>query len=500
MNCLLTSYLSFFYSLLYEWKELDSHEKSICVSSIKESYPKIKGFLSGTDISHLAAFVHAFEIVDGNINVNAEKVYNAYYLCSNCELKNKKCMCYNCDPIIKDFYLLCASALFDTSEISRVDSNWIHDIKSISNESKIKLTPIDPKIALHLNVPRETITKQYIKKLNARFAVEQDYLLVLKSMSSSSPWMYNHTTNRKFSGGGFFLKWQGIGIAIDPGYNFIDNFHNYGCNITDIDYIIITHNHIDHNHDIRIIDDTNKCCWSSSHHVINWIMDKSTYDSNKYYLEDFSTSDGKACNILKCYDSASKTKLFPISSDCKLKVFPTFHIETDTGYSEDSFGIKLDFYSNGNYVSSLGYTSDSKYDYSLVESLKTSDIMIANISGIYEDDIKKLSFKKRHLGYHGCFNLLKELKDSVKLFLLSEFWSGNDDIRFDVAKYMKSELDSMYPDNNIKLYPADTGMRISLHDYGIKCSICKQYSTDTQVIRPKEDYDTLEYICSNCIL
>ena len=55
-------------------------------------------------------------------------------------------------------------------------------------------------------------------------------------------------------GGGYFVRaWAGdekkgryIGIVIDPGYNFLENFFNEGFTIADIDLVVLTHAHPDH--------------------------------------------------------------------------------------------------------------------------------------------------------------------------------------------------------------------------------------------------------------
>ena len=52
--------------------------------------------------------------------------------------------------------------------------------------------------------------------------------------------------NRTSVGGGYFIWHEGIGIVIDPGYNFLENFYRAGGSITDIDKVIITHAHDDH--------------------------------------------------------------------------------------------------------------------------------------------------------------------------------------------------------------------------------------------------------------
>ncbi|MCM1258975.1 MAG: hypothetical protein NC307_14140 [Roseburia sp.] len=54
-----------------------------------------------------------------------------------------------------------------------------------------------------------------------------DGCIILKGMSSSTPSLLNsiYDTNQ-YSGGGFYLRHNGIGIAIDPGYHFLDNLHH----------------------------------------------------------------------------------------------------------------------------------------------------------------------------------------------------------------------------------------------------------------------------------
>lgn len=51
-------------------------------------------------------------------------------------------------------------------------------------------------------------------------------------------------------GGGYYLCWRGKGIVIDPGYDFIQNFYDEGFSIEDIDAIVVTHSHPDHDDDL----------------------------------------------------------------------------------------------------------------------------------------------------------------------------------------------------------------------------------------------------------
>lgn len=54
-------------------------------------------------------------------------------------------------------------------------------------------------------------------------------------------------------GGGYFLKVDGVGIVIDPGFNFIKNYKDTGNYFRDIDVVLISHAHDDHTADLESI-------------------------------------------------------------------------------------------------------------------------------------------------------------------------------------------------------------------------------------------------------
>lgn len=501
MDCLLLPYYNYLFSLIYNWENMDDKTKMRNIeSTIKCTKELEKLFKNSKSLLHIQHYTNTFKIDNNSVKLNLEELYMAYDTSKDCNL------CCSCNNILSDFYCLCAGELFSKDSIIRFNEEWNKKIETISIESKTNLTPIDKKLLCHINVHRDSIISQYINKTqrNRSLNYEDNFLLILKGMSSSSPWIYNNTTNRKFSGGGFFIRWNGLGIAIDPGYNFIDNLHENRLNIYDIDIVIVTHNHIDHNHDIRLIDDLNKCSWRKTKHKIKWYLDESTYNASKYFLEDFSTINSKdtsdESNIIEYKEQTSIRKEFQINENCKIIIFPTFHIQNDSAFSNDSFGIKIDLLREGKIHASLGYTSDTHYEPSITNHLKGSNIIIANISGIYEDDIKKINYKKRHLGYFGCYSLIKGVEDTLKLFLISEFWSGNDDIRFDIAKHLQSECRENSSNKKIKVLPADIGMKVSLEQTYVKCDMCDDYSCSSHAIRPKEDFSSIKYICDGCIL
>ena len=122
-----------------------------------------------------------------------------------------------------------------------------------------------------------------------KFKTVDNKLIVLKGMSSSTPAILNGAFGtQSYHGGGLYLNWFGFGIAIDPGYHFIENLHANGLSILDIDAVVITHEHIDHTNDIRILDDLNYNLssylrGSINEHKIKWYVDSVTYDICRIY-------------------------------------------------------------------------------------------------------------------------------------------------------------------------------------------------------------------------
>ncbi|MBU1230392.1 MAG: hypothetical protein KKA55_08770 [Proteobacteria bacterium] len=76
------------------------------------------------------------------------------------------------------------------------------------------------------------------------FAPQASVLLVLRKWNSFTPIIMDGDESDR--GGGYFLFHQGIGLVMDPGYDFIEQFHYAGGRIHDITHIAITHAHDDH--------------------------------------------------------------------------------------------------------------------------------------------------------------------------------------------------------------------------------------------------------------
>ena len=79
---------------------------------------------------------------------------------------------------------------------------------------------------------------------DSRFDADASFLLVLREWNSFTPALPAEGESDR--GGGYFLRHEGEGVVIDPGYDFLENFARAGGRIRDIDHIVVTHAHDDH--------------------------------------------------------------------------------------------------------------------------------------------------------------------------------------------------------------------------------------------------------------
>lgn len=337
-----------------------------------------------------------------------------------------------------------------------------------------------------IDTHKKTVHEYYKMRCEREGFIREDcYFINLKGLSSSSPIIYNNTFGTQFRGGGFYFRWNGIGVAVDPGLYFVTNMHEFGLNIQDIDAVVITHNHLDHMGDMQLLVDLEYQIKPAS--TIKWYVCQEIFSPNSSNPNFTLVSPGKD------YD---------ISDTIKFHATPTRHInDSGAGYLTTTFGCLFRLLGGPGCSSrkwSLGYTSDTTYWSGMEHDYEGMDLLVANISSIREKDLLMEEQNPAHLGFTGCVKLLQGLEQSPTLLLLSEFWNGIEDIRFTVSKQLRRLSRRKGVDTSV--LPTEIGMRISLETLGVKCSSCGTYTKHIALIRPSTPFGKLEYLCENCIL
>lgn len=425
------------------------------------------------------------------------------YMGSEPSTEIKKCNlcqpCYNCQLY---FWEELGELFFGISNLQK-ESGQYFPIRSLPE-----------KIARHLE-PSVGMADMYCANVRRRDIDVTNKLVVLKGMSSSTPATLNNIFDTdKFDGGGHFLNLGGYGVVIDPGYHFMKNLHHFGLNVFDIQAVIITHGHIDHNNDMRLLDDLNSLLanyrdTSEEQGKLKWYLDETSYKIAKV-LQKKESGFLRDKNLLYCitdeksFSNFDSTEAYPIgqlielTETVQLQTFQTQHIYDDSvnDYCPQTFGCSFTFQGAGE-ERKIAYTSDTRFFPDLVQKVCGADVLIANISSIYEDDYMLVKEKIKHLGYYGCYYLIKGIQKcekKPKFVLISEFWNGKGDLRYDVTSQLSKELSS----KDIHILPAENGMVIDVKVLKMQCSQCGSFSNNIIIKRPANLEERVDVICENC--
>lgn len=139
--------------------------------------------------------------------------------------------------------------------------------------------------------------------------------VVLRRWQSTNPKL-PRPRGQQLRGGGYYLLWYGKGIVIDPGFDFIQNFYDEGFSMADIDAVIITHTHPDHDDDLLNITTLIRE-WNQFHYEIgdkkntkdlDFLLNDSAHQKFSSWLQASGVKIGRVMSLpLTRWDKDSKS-------------------------------------------------------------------------------------------------------------------------------------------------------------------------------------------------
>ena len=330
---------------------------------------------------------------------------------------------------------------------------------------------------------------------------KKDIFMCLKGFASSTPIVNSAAFENDCVGGGFYFRYNNLGIAVDPGIGFIKQMHKYNLFINDINVVIVTHPHLDHNCDVASI---SSLCYDYN----NFIKRRKSF-FEKYFQYNFPAShkikwilDEQTSN--NCRDILDKQETLLMSDACNnvglnlgngvvLYTTQSHHIINN----DHTYSLKF-LFNSSNGVNNLmwGYTSDTTYGgksdnlYAFFQGVSN---LIFNISDFYKNDFVAKKQKSNHLGFSGSNELLKDINPSVAL--ASEFCCSSGDYRYEIVKALRESSACK------QIYPIDPGFSMAIDGSWISCSICggKANIKSIRFARPKNEYGKICFICNECL-
>jgi len=320
------------------------------------------------------------------------------------------------------------------------------------------------------------------------------FFYFLQRWSSINPSLPRPSTF-KMKGGGYFITFKGKGIAIDPGFNFVENLYSEGFSISDIDCVIVTHDHIDHTADIDTILSLHYKRYKISQEkkCLTLLLNPST--SARYSFID--NQDPGLFNERKLTPEDKRREVF---EDFAIEAKETQHLDIFSPRFSNSIGLILVFYPGLENEFKIGITGDTQYRKDIIDQFIDVDILIAHINGtpfeeltqyckinpLQDENIKNLLSEMRkkgfgsvineiiyslksdpndeHMHLHGVLETYKSFierdldSDKERLFIVSEISEEMGSYRHKVATSINQQFTNQ--SNKVRVLTADIGMAI----------------------------------------
>lgn len=315
---------------------------------------------------------------------------------------------------------------------------------------------------------------------------------------------------------GFYLKWHGKGIVINPGRNFLEQFHKAGFHITDIDIVVVTQ--IDHDSyaDVKEIYELNYQLnkINTELQIIHYYLNHKAYLELSHILKPNFKQERNAIHGLELFVDSPDVEKVDLTSEITLNYFPTSTKEALSHYHGDKtrpqrptnspLGIRLDLRSPGSERKSLkiGYISGTPWSPLLGHHLGSCDILFAGFGHTHINDFSKLNYNEACLGYYGTYSLSEEVKP--QLLLCCEFDGRDGDIRLEVSRKLRQELHPTGDSTELPqvILPADTGLHVDLKNLQVRCSVSQEMVSPAlvRVVKSGEAFSNLLYLSPGCLL
>ncbi len=346
-------------------------------------------------------------------------------------------------------------------------------------------------------------------------------------------------------GGGYLVRaWTGehyVGVAIDPGYNFLENLFNEGFTISDIDVVMITHAHPDHTENLTNLftllfernrrlkkEEMEDSIATPREHRISLAMTEGVFSrfqphlrAAREYIRDIVVLKAKGWRgsvaseqeIAVCVD-AGECRLSLGNMGRGMNAVFSFHATRAwhiDNTDHDSIGVVITREDQGCHQRfRLGVLGDTRYREDLHTEYRDCNVIVAHLGSLVRmssdgdvDDYSRekmhnLLYTENHLYLPGLRRLIcdlsKQRSRGVPIVVLSEFGEElRGGLRADLARRLS--FSTKFP-----VVPADVGLRIDIAQGTVFCSLCHRYvepkMIDVECVMPGEE--ALGYVCKDC--
>ncbi|MCB1212707.1 MAG: hypothetical protein KDK40_00245, partial [Chlamydiia bacterium] len=368
---------------------------------------------------------------------------------------------------------------------------------------------------------QDALVTHYIEQFESRKKSQDYFLLILNGWSEHQATqtrdlkkMPHQIDPRIFSEGfentegGYFIRWQGKGIAVNPGRQFLDSLHRSGLSVRDIDFVVVTRQNPEAFEDVKAIHQINyklNAVKSDRLHLINYYLHQNAY---RYLGSDLKANFKQEKNSVHCLDfylDSPELEKVTLFEGCVLQYFPTTlsEINLKKGKEEEeklqgALGVKFELTHENTHIR-IGYLSGTGWTPYLASYLGGCDVLITGLEYVNKNDYEKVKYHEDALGYYGSISLLEEI--APRLLLCCEFGGEEGDIRLEVVHKMRKEF-TPTTSRATTILPGDHGLSIDLLRFEINCSVTgvPVDPSKIHVVKTQDAFGKLLYLSSKTFI
>lgn len=288
------------------------------------------------------------------------------------------------------------------------------------------------------------------------FNADSSILLTLRRWNSFTPALPRDGDPAR--GGGYFIRHAGMGIVVDPGFDFLELFAQFGGRLIDIDCIVVTHAHNDHTADLEnilmlVYERNTRYGDTGSEKKVKLLLSHGVARKFSGLLELRKSKRIAEIIVLNRHTSDNVHKL-KLSDHIELTVLPAYHDDIIT--EEYSIGLAFSFICSrdSDVIRTVLFTGDTAIlgdrasdDLSFIHEKYPSpfsvpghcNLVIAHIGTVTmmeiggrtdvllpDSDRRSVPYYDKHLGLLGTYRLLYDLRPESAI--ISEFGEEMRDI------------------------------------------------------------------------
>jgi hypothetical protein len=266
----------------------------------------------------------------------------------------------------------------------------------------------------------------------------------LKHYSSYTP--LTELSDRSL-GGGYFLVVGGFGCVIDPGYNFIGNFSKRHS-VADIDAIVVTHCHDDHNADLPGLLSLFYRQRPAGKKV-QLLLDSHTYEAQKHIILSSDYIVKPCAPIAASFDGWSDdSRAVRLGEDIAVQPIPARHRLTKGDGGNSAVGLHF-VVGSARRDCHLVISGDTAWDRASMRDIYRGfaayrPILVAHVSTACEKEalgvvgLSEAGYHDNHLGIRGTVEMIEACNPSK--VVLSEIGEELGGVIDEVASLIEAEF------------------------------------------------------------